>query len=141
MSQLTADTVRQYDTNEDPLFNDLPVKASVAIYRNSAVGLTSGYARQLTTSDAFMGFADAVADNSAVATNGAISVRVRQKGTVQLSVTSVAAVTDVGSTVYATDGNAFTLASTGNVAIGKIIRWVSGTTCLVRFEGAPVRSI
>ena len=46
------------------------------------------------------------------------------------AVTGVAAVTDVGKLVYATDDQTLTLTANTNLkAIGKIVRWHSGTTC------------
>ena len=45
------------------------------------------------------------------------------------------------NTVYASDDDTFTLTSAGNSAIGKVVRWVSGTRCVVYFEGVQVRSL
>ena len=134
---LTQNTPRAY---EEGFMNDLPVKASSKIYEGSLVGKSSGYARALVAGDVFMGIAARGADNSAGA-NGDINVRVRKNGTIQVAVTGVTAVTDEGATVYASDDGTFTLSSTGNSVVGKIIRWVSGTTCVVYFEAASVRSI
>ena len=68
-------------------------------------------------------------------------VRVRTRGRVILSVTGVTAVTDEGSTVYASDDDTFTLTSTSNTAIGKVTRYISGTTVEVYFEAASFRSL
>src|SRR5574340_429737 len=68
-------------------------------------------------------------------------VRVRNKARVILSVAGVTAVTDEGSTVYASDDDTFTLTSTSNTAIGKITRYISGTTVEVYFEASSFRSI
>jgi hypothetical protein len=134
---LTQDTPRAYELGD---MNDLPVKASTTIYEGAAVGLDSGYARGLVAGDTFQGFATKQADNSD-GDAGAINVRVKRKGLASLAVTGVTAVTDVGSTVYASADGTFTLSSTSNSSIGKIVRWVSGTTCIVAFEGAGDRSI
>ena len=58
----------------------------------------------------------------------------------ELAISGVA-VTDIGKTVYASDDDTFTTASTSNSAVGKIIRWITGTTCLVAFEATYKRSI
>ena len=52
--------------------------------------------------------------------------------------TGIANVTDA---VYATDDDTFTLTATGGLQIGKVSRWISGTTCMVYFEAANLRSI
>lgn len=134
---LTQDTPRAYELGD---INDLPVKASTKIYEGAAVGLNSGYARGLVAGDEFQGFATKQADNSD-GSNGTINVRVRRKGLISLPVTGVTAVTDVGSTVYASADGTFTLSSTSNSAIGKIVRYVSSTTVIVKFEGVADRSI
>lgn len=143
MAQLTADKSRRYESNLDPLFNDLPVKASTTIYEGSAVGAHNAdakRARQLVANDQFLGFADALANNAAGAAD-AIKVRLRSRGLIQLVVEGVTGNADLGATVYASDGDTFTLTSTGNSPVGKIHRHVSGTTVIVFFEAAAARSI
>lgn len=138
MATLAVDTPRKYEVNEDPVFNDLPVIASDIIYEGAVVGdNASGLARPLVAGDPFMGFADRQCDNSTGAAS-AKNVRVRQKGTVELSVTGVSGAGDHNTAVYASDDDTFTLTSTGNTLIGKVSRWISGTTCMVRFEAGPV---
>lgn len=130
MSNLTANAQRIY---EGPIYgNSLPVKASTEIFLSAAVGLTAGYARHLASGDTFAGFADQHINNT-VATDGLLRVPTVYRGNVQLTVTGVA-VTDVGSDVYASDGNTFTLTAGANVIIGKIIRWVATDTCVVAFN-------
>ena len=117
---------------------DLPVVATDIIYEGAAVGENgSGYFRPLVAADPFAGFAQSQADNSA----GAINVRVKPYGRIVLSVTGVTAVTDEGSTVYASDDDTFTLTSSGNTAIGKIVRYISGTSVEVYFQSASYRSL
>lgn len=141
MAQLTAGVARQFEFNEDPVFNDVPAKAAVAIYQGSAVGTSTG-GRQLVAADTFRGFAEMDCDNTVgAALLGSKNIRVRTRGDVQLVVTSVASDADVGTAVYASDGNTFTLAATGNSSIGKVHRWITSTTCIVRFEAADMRSI
>lgn len=137
MTTLAKNAVRAYEEGD---YNDLPVVATDIIYEGAAVGENgSGYFRPLVAADPFAGFATRKADNSAGAA-GAISVNVKQRGKIQLAVTGVTAVTDEGSAVYASDDNTFTLTSSGNTAIGKIIRYISSTTCIVYFEALSVAS-
>lgn len=142
MGQLTKDTPKIFELNGAPEFNDLPA-SNVAIYEGSAVSLTSGFARQLNaadSSDGFAGFCEKACDNTAGAA-GDKNVKVRAKGIAKLSVATASAVTNINDAVYASDGNTFTLASTGNLQIGKVARWITGTTCMVYFEAAYLRSI
>jgi len=138
MATLAANKVRTF--RGESVYHDLPCVASDILYQGSAGGDTSGTIRPLTAGDAFEGFVDAQADNSAGAAS-AIAVRLRRKGEVQLAVTSVASTDDIGKTVYASDDDTFTLASTNNSSIGKITEWVTSTTCWVYFEATGFRSI
>jgi len=141
MATLAADNFRTFGCQSGNVDIDLPVVASDIIYGGAAVGENgSGYFRPLVAVDPFAGFALLRADNSA-GSAGDVNVHVRAKGIAILDVTGVTAVTDEGSTVYASDDNTFTLTSTSNTAIGKIIRYISGTTCEVYFESASLRSI
>jgi len=142
MATLAANQKRVYEFNEDPLLNDVPVIASDIIFEGAAVGESSstGNARPLQGGDTFLGFAVAKADNSSGSV-GDTYVRVRSKGIVKLTVTNVSADDDLGVAVYASDDDTFTTASTGNTQIGVLHRWVSSTTCMVRFEASTVRSI
>lgn len=133
MTQLSANTARTYELGD---FTDLPVKDASAIYEGSAVGIVpsstgAGYARQLAAGDIFAGFA--VRGCAATATDGSVSVTVRQKGKVVLTITSVA-VTDIGKPVFASDGDTFTLTQSTNVHIGRVVR-VNGTnSAVVEFD-------
>lgn len=141
MSTLAKNQPRAFEEGE---INDLPVIANDIIYEGAAVGesSTTGTFRPLVAGDNFAGFATRKADNTAVgAAAGDVNVNVKQKGKIQISVTGVTGVTDEGSTVYASDDDTFTLSSTGNSAIGKIIRYVTSTTVIVAFEAVSRRSI
>ena len=132
MTQLTKDTPRAFELGS---INELPVAASSVIYEGSAAGVaasTGTVARQLVATDRFVGFAERKADNSAGAA-GDVTVRLRTFGLAELDVTG-ADNTKVQSVVYASDGNTFTLTSTGNSKIGFIRRHISGTRCLVYFD-------
>ncbi len=140
MTTLAADLKRPYEVNEDPVYNDVPCVASDTVYEGAAVGDSSGNGRPLVAADNFMGFAAARAANES-GSAGDITVRVRTKGQVQLSVTGVTSADDFGAPVYADDDNAFTLTSSSNSAVGKIHRWISGTNAIVAFEALSKRSI
>lgn len=137
---LSADTPRTYGSGVDPTFTSLPMTSNVTIYEGSAVGesTTAGTYRALVAGDTFAGFAHEGAVNP---TSGAVRVKVRQKGIVRLTVATASAVTNNGETVYASADGTFTLASTSNSSIGKVVQWITSTTCDVYFEGAIVRSL
>lgn len=133
MTQLSAALARTYELGDDSEFETL---ASSAIYEGSAVGLVpsstgAGYARQLTAGDIFVGFA--LQDVASQATSGAARVRVRQRGRIKLTITSVA-VTDIGKPVFASDGNAFTLTQSTNTHVGRVMRVDATNTAIVAFD-------
>jgi len=138
MATLAQDKPRAFGVGD---FNELPVIASDIIFEGAAVGdNASGLARPLVAADPFLGFAKERCDNSAGAAS-ARNVKVFERGKIELDVTGVASAADVGEAVYASDDDTFTLTSAGNSAIGKVVRWVSGTRCVVYFEGVQVRSL
>ncbi len=126
---LTADTPRAYELGDIGAY---PVLASTKIYEGAAVGLSSGYARGLVDGDRFVGFAIEQADNSAVAVNGAIDVKVRTKGKMLVTLASVA-VTDVGSKVYVSDDGTFSLTASPGELVGHVYRYVTTDTCVIEF--------
>lgn len=141
MATLALDAARRYEVGVEPVFNDLPVIASDIIYAGAAVGdNASGLSRPLVAGDPFLGFAEEQCDNSTGAAS-AKTVRVRQRGVVQLAVTGVATTADIGETVYASDDATFTLTVGSNTAIGKVERWITSTTCMVAFEALALRSL
>lgn len=136
MTTLAADKPRAYMLGE---LNDLPVIAADIIYEGAAVGdNASGYARPLTAGDPFRGFALERCDNSAGAA-GAKKVRLRQAGTIDLPVTGVDGVDDIGKAVFASDDDTFTTTQGSNSFVGRIIKHVSGTTCTVAFDARGPR--
>ncbi len=128
MTQLSAATARDYLQGD---VDDLKVKASSAIYEGSAIGITSGYARQLAAGDKFAGFA--LCDVASQTSDGDARVRVRHKGKIVLAITSVA-VTDIGKPVYATDGNAFTLTASTNAHVGRVVDVYDTNKAVVEFD-------
>lgn len=129
MTQLSAATARIYVGGD---VDDLKVKASSAIYEGSAIGITSGYARQIAAGDKFAGFA--LCDVASQTSDGDARVRVRSRGKIVLTISSVA-VTDIGKPVYATDGNAFTLTASTNAHIGRVVDVYGTNLAVVEFDG------
>jgi hypothetical protein len=141
MGQLTVPTPRSWDIDPDTSETAQP-QAAEKIYEGSALSDKSGLGnvRQLVKTENFVGFAMQSNDNSA-GTDGSTTITVKDKGTVNLSVTSASTVS-IGAKVYATDGNTFTAASTSAVAIGAIRRKIPGSTtfCSVRIAGKGVQA-
>lgn len=141
MTTLAVDKPRVYPVRPYEITNELPVIASDIIYEGAAVGdNASGLARPLVAADPFLGFAQRQCDNSAGAAS-AKAVIVRSRGCVVLAVTGASSAADVSETVYAADDDTFTLTAGSNTAIGKVSRWISGTSCEVEFEALPFRSL
>lgn len=143
MATLAANADRIFEAGalEAGDWNDRPMIAADIIYAGAAVGDNGvGLARPLVAADPFLGFAERKVDNSGGAAS-AESVRLRTKGRVQLEVVGAASADDQDSTVYASDDDTFTLTAGANTSIGKVARWVSGTTCVVAFEALGERSL
>lgn len=132
MTTLAADKARPYELGT---IQQYPVVAADIIYEGAAVGENgSGYARPLVALDPFLGFAESKVDNSAGAA-GALDVRVRMKGQVQLAVAGATAITaNDRPLVYASDDDTFTLTSTSNTCIGRVSRWISSGVAIVEFD-------
>ena len=138
-----ADKPRIYSTNIQKTAASLPVRASTTVESGDAVSKDSnGDVRPLSASDSsFGGFAQNRQDNSS-GSAGDLQARVWQRGEIQLAVVGVTDDSDRDSTVYALGPNSFTLSSSSSaIAIGKITKHISGTTCRVYFEATAVRSI
>jgi hypothetical protein len=137
-----ADKPRNYSANIPKIAGSLPVITDVLIEAGDAVGrTTAGYAKKMSTSEVFAGFSQGRNDNRGGA-NAAIQARIYQRGEVELAVVGVTGIGNVGDTVYALGENTFTLSSSSSAkTIGKITRHLSGTRCMVFFEGVPVRSL
>jgi predicted RecA/RadA family phage recombinase len=144
MSNLSSTTPRPYDVLPTA-YQDYPMDA-VKIYEGSAVSdkivssANTGIAHTLVAAEDFLGFANATKDNSS-GSSGSTTVNVIAEGVVQIPVTGVSDATKLGVTVYASDGNTFTLTSSSNSAVGKIVKYVSGSTCKVKFQGVGYRSV
>jgi predicted RecA/RadA family phage recombinase len=141
MATLAKDSPRTFELHGAEFDNQLPCIASDIIYEGAAVGENgSGYFRPLVAGDAFAGFALEICDNSTGAAGDRL-VRLRSRGVVVMPITGATAVTDEGSTVYASDDDTLTLTASTNTAIGKVLRYISGTTCAIYFEAATLRSL
>lgn len=134
MATLAVDKWRKFEVNEDPVFNELPVIAADIIYRGAFVGDNgSGLARPLVAGDPFLGVAEEQCDNSAGAAS-AKNVKLRERARIEMAVTGAASAADVGEIVYASDDDTLTMTAGSNTPVGKIARWVSGTTCVVQLR-------
>lgn len=148
MAALTQNRTRKFGVSEGPHSNE-PIRANTKIYMGAVVGDDgSGYRRGLVAGDTFRGFAWALADNNSSVLNpslgaaGALEVELRLSGEVTLNVVGVTGVTDAEDTVYASDEDTFTKSASNSASpIGKVLRWISGTLCVVYFESAPKRSL
>ena len=131
MTNLAANKQRDIEIGD---INEFPMVASDIIFEWAAVGLVdaTGHARPLTSSDKFVGFARAKADNGAGAAAD-IRVEVYTRGRVELPVAG-AVITDVGQPVYATDDNAFQFIATSAVFVGYIWRFVSAGVAVVEYD-------
>lgn len=116
-------------------FNDLPVAATTLVFEGSVVSVSAaGFASNYSGTDTiFGGISVKRADNSAGA-NGDKRVRVR-RGIFYVTVTlSGAAQANVGDSLFASDDNTFTLASTGNLLVGTISDLVGTDKVRVKME-------
>ncbi|WLR92174.1 hypothetical protein [Shinella zoogloeoides] len=133
MATLAANKTRDYQLGDK---EEYPVVASDIIYQGAAVGENgSGYARPLVAGDPFLGFAEAIADNSAGAA-GAIGVNVRKRGNIVLPISAIAITANDRPAVYASDDDTFTLTASTNTLIGYVSRWVSTGIAVVEFDAA-----
>jgi hypothetical protein len=132
MTTLAADALREFQLGDE---QDYPVIASDIIYAGAAVGENaSGYARPLAAGDPFLGFALSKADNAA-GSAGDINVRVRRRGTYRLTVAGATAITaNDHPIVYASDDDTFTLTASTNTPIGRVVKWLASTDCLVEVD-------
>lgn len=145
MATLAVDKPRAYKlTGAHPDYAEIPAIATDIIYEGAAVGESSsaGTGRPLAAGDTFLGFCVEKCDNSAGAA-AAKKIKVLNSGYIWLTVTNIDNIDDLGVTVYASDDDTFTTASTNNSAVGKVVEYDSTRThkALVYFEAAHKRSI
>jgi len=138
MTTLAVNKLRDFQLGDT---EEYPVIATDIIYQGAAVGENgSGYARPLAAGDPFLGFAEAIADNSTGAA-GAINVNVKEKGKIVLPISSIAITANDRPVVYASDDDTFTLTASTNSPIGTVSRWVSTGIAVVEFDAALAREI
>lgn len=126
---LSADSPVVVETGD---FNSVPAAASAKVYEGSMVGSSSGYGRALVAADVFFGHSLRQVDNSS-GSAGDKNIRLR-KGKYRLKVTITAAITNIAAAVYASDDGTYTLTSTSNSLVGKLVRWISSTESIVEFD-------
>lgn len=131
MTALNTDINRIFETPEDS--NAVAVAANVKIYQGALIGLTTGgYGRPLQATDNAAGFAKDNIDNTD-GSDGDQIAELKAKGKVSLFVSGLT-IADVGSKVYATDDNTFTLTSTNASLVGKVIRFEKADYGIVAFD-------
>ncbi|MEW5803731.1 MAG: hypothetical protein AB1847_16680 [bacterium] len=129
---LTAD---RNTLQKEGIDEEIPVAASTTIYAGSLVVTnTSGYAVEAVNTASYLmaGVSLAAADNSS-GSNGDINVKVRRKGVFLFAMASAAA-TDIGKTVYPSDGGTVTTTAGNGVVIGKIVKVESSTSVWVDID-------
>jgi hypothetical protein len=144
MANATTDVVRAYEYTEDPVFNDLPVAAGTngLLYEGTfvAAGGSTGATMISGTNDTFAGICAKKVDNTGGAAL-ALNVHLRSLAYPIMTVVGAASGTAVGQAVYGSDNQTATLTPGSNLQVGKVHRWISGTTCVVKCEALSVRSI
>lgn len=137
MTTLAASKARKFMVGD---IREYPVIASDKIFEGAAVGENdSGYARPLVAGDAFLGFAEADADNTS-GSAGDINVRVKIRGCVELPISTGAITLNDRQAIYASDDNAFTVTATSNSLIGYASQWVATGYVYVDFDAVLVKA-
>lgn len=119
------------DTGEEKY----PVAAAVNLYGGAFGGEDgSGNIRPLVAGDKFLGISRKSYNNvSGLA--GALEAEVQREG---YFIYDVVGVTDKTANdrpaVYASNDNTLTLTASGNSLVGSVVRWISGSKCVVKFE-------
>lgn len=124
MAAVTTDQVPQTRCGER---SSHPAKAAAVLYENTMGFLNAGYAEGGINGGAnkFAGMVVNKVDNSA-GSNGDKDVEFKRRGLVKFTGSGFA-ITDVGVTIYATDNFTVTKTSTNNVAVARIVEFVSAT--------------
>ncbi len=138
MAKLTEDVTRIFETQTDS--NAVSVAAGEKIFKGAVVGCAAtGYGRSFQVGDTLMGIALDSADN----TNGAdgdIKVDVKGAGKIVLEFESVTQ-EKIGSSVYVTDDNTFSLEESGGTYFGAIIRLEDDKNAVVSFDFLNVAKV
>jgi len=133
---MTATTVSVETPRREGNVVALGVAASTKVPKGVLTQLASGYLTSMTkaASLVFSGVSYEEADNSAVATNGAIEGRVYRRGIFEFTLAS-AAVTDIGTEVYALDNVTVTKTSTDATKVGKIVNVTNANKAWIDIGG------
>lgn len=132
----------QRDIQEGYLWEHYPVAASTSILEGSVVCQTASAVTAANRANnlTFLGLALRAADNSAGAAS-AIEVPLLIEGIVKnVAVNDVDATTRVGTPVYATGVNSFTLLATGGTLVGTVSKVISEDVADVFFQAASRQS-
>ena len=113
--------------------------ANECIYKGALLSFeTGGYVAPLTAAETFAGIAYEKCDNSA-GSDGDKSCRAYTRGDFELAL-SGAAITNIGSAVYASADDTLTFTSTSNTFVGYMVDLVSSGVIILRiapFQTAP----
>lgn len=127
-------------TKVEGILGSIPIIANDIVFEGAMVGDNgAGYGRPLVAGDKFFGHAITKYDNTATGMTGAAGAAGDLNiscftGRYRLVVPLVAAITDVGQPVYASDDAALTLVAPANSYVGVITRYVSATKMEVEFR-------
>lgn len=124
---------REVDHYIDQELRSFQVAGSAHVYKGALVGVTSGgLARPLNAGDEFVGLAYEEADNSSGG-DGDTTVRVYTLGDFGHAL-SGAALSDLGSAVYASADDTLTLTSTNNSYVGFIVDVPASGEIILRID-------
>lgn len=145
MANLTADRFDMEWTCDTPVFQEFSVKATSPMFKGSGLcrEAADGYARLVAaslTNPSFLGFAERAVTSQA--SSGLVTVLCRVWDILKMPVANLSgvAITDLDKTVYMSDDSTFTLTSTNNVAIGKLVN-LTATHIYLLIEAASIRSV
>lgn len=138
---LSTSKSRSYTVDDNHII-DFPFEATSTAYQGSAIGDNgSGYAQALAAGDPFLGFClfNDVTGGSAA---GDVKVKIAEEGYLHnVTVTNGTAQSLAGDTVYMSDDDTFTVASTSNSAIGKLVKRNADGTWTIFFQSVLRRSL
>jgi hypothetical protein len=100
----------------------------------------SGYARELTAGDLFIGHAMLDCENSAGSAGDQKVQRLRGRYRLEVTITGVS-ITDVGSVVYASARNTYTLSMGSNSRVGLVERYVAANTAIIECQTMEVEDL
>ncbi len=131
MAKLTEDVVRVFENQ--PETNTVLVAAGEKIFKGSIVGCTTtGFARPYQAGDTLMGIALEQADNTN-GVDGENTIDVKGCGKVSLEIDGISQ-DSIGSAVYVSDDNTFSLDESGGAYLGKVIRIEEPGVAIVAFD-------